>query len=113
MRFASTLLTHGAKSVLVTLGARGVLLVRAGASQAECVEFAALRPARIKSVTGAGDSLVGGIVVGLSLGRTLEQSIPIGLIAARLCIEGEATVSQAITPATLFAADLPATASVA
>ena len=57
MRFASTLLAQGAKSVLVTLGARGVMLVRAGAFQPEHVAFGALRPtAEVKSVTGAGAS---------------------------------------------------------
>jgi ribokinase len=65
------LLKMGAKQVVVTLGARGALIVTHSGSihvegnvVADCLD-----------TTGAGDAFMGGLAVGLAQGKTLEEAV--------------------------------------
>ncbi|RMI12706.1 ribokinase [Cellulomonas triticagri] len=66
-RVASRLLAHGVPSVVLTLGARGALVARAGHAP---VRITAPR-VRVVDTTGAGDAFVGALAAGLAAGDDL------------------------------------------
>jgi len=70
---------RGADTVVVTLGARGVLLVE----PARTVEIAAPRTTAVDSV-GAGDALNGALGAALAAGRSLEDAVRRAVVAASL-----------------------------
>ncbi len=75
---ARELIREGRCEILVlSLGAEGVLWV--SASQAEWMRAPAVT---VASSVGAGDSLVAGIVLGLSRGKPVRESVRLGLAAA-------------------------------
>jgi len=75
---ARELIRDGRCEVLVlSLGAEGVLWVSAG--EAEWMRAPAVT---VASSVGAGDSLVAGIVLGLSQGRPVREAVRLGLAAA-------------------------------
>jgi len=75
---ARELIRDGRCQVLVlSLGAEGVLWVSAG--EAEWMRAPAVT---VASSVGAGDSLVAGIVLGLSQGRPVREAVRLGLAAA-------------------------------
>lgn len=82
----------GSKSVLLTLGERGVILGRKGVA----AHFPAF-PARVTSVVGAGDTLVAAMAFCLSQGGAWEHAVEFGLAAAAVVVEkpGTSTVDLA------------------
>jgi ribokinase len=72
---------RGARSVLVTLGARGVAAVTAAGS----VHHAAV-PARAVDTTAAGDTFIGGLCCGLAQGLDVESAIALGQAAAAISV---------------------------
>eukprot|EP00164_Ancoracysta_twista_P005053 GFYU01006877.1.p1 GENE.GFYU01006877.1~~GFYU01006877.1.p1 ORF type:complete len:212 (-),score=43.68 GFYU01006877.1:260-895(-) len=94
-RAASVLLAHGVKHVLVTMGKRGVLCARRTEGQAATdvfTQYDAL-PVRVVNTSGAGDSFVSGFVTGITMGKTLPDSIGLGLQAARLTLQCPTTIA--------------------
>ena len=76
---AGRLLASGAGTVLVTLGARGVLACDGG----NATHFPAF-PVEAVDTTAAGDAFNGALAVGLAAGGTLDQAIPLANAAAAL-----------------------------
>ena len=80
-----------AEAVVVSLGSQGALLATAGQRQ----RFSAV-PVRTVSGVGAGDAMVAAIVVGLSRGWSLTESVRFGIAAgaAMLLTPGTAVCSR-------------------
>jgi ribokinase len=76
---AARLRAAGAGTVLVTLGARGVL-----ASDGESIVHFPAFPVEALDTTAAGDAFNGALAVGLAAGGSLEQAIPLANAAAAL-----------------------------
>ncbi len=87
------LLNKGVQNLLVTLGSDGVILANATGFH----HFPAI-PTSVVDVTGAGDAFVAGTIFGLLQDRDIYNSIPYGLITAKLTIQTTETVSSAINP---------------
>jgi ribokinase len=81
-RSADFFLVHGARNVLVTLGARGVLVKNA----ALCRHIPAVGAGRVVDTTGAGDAFVGGFAVALAEGRDLLTAARFGCAVAGLAV---------------------------
>jgi sugar/nucleoside kinase (ribokinase family) len=77
---ARTLLGYGPKAVAVKRGERGALL----ATKKGLREFPAYR-VDVVDTTCAGDAFVAGFLLGVSLGRPLEESARLGNAAGGLC----------------------------
>uniref|UniRef100_K3W7K7 Carbohydrate kinase PfkB domain-containing protein n=1 Tax=Globisporangium ultimum (strain ATCC 200006 / CBS 805.95 / DAOM BR144) TaxID=431595 RepID=K3W7K7_GLOUD len=56
---------------------------------------------QVKNCTGAGDSLVGGTVYGLTSGREIFQSCHLGMIAARQSLVSDNAINPSLTPEVL------------
>jgi ribokinase len=78
---ARRLLALGARNVLVTLGAHGVLAASADGE----AHYPAV-PVKAVDTTGAGDVFVGGFVAALSSGRPVSDAIRFGQQAASLSV---------------------------
>jgi 6-phosphofructokinase 2 len=72
--------------VVVSLGAEGALLATADGTQ----RFAAL-PVQARSTIGAGDSMLAGIVLGLSRGLPLHEAVRFGMAAGAAALLGSGT----------------------
>ena len=72
--------------VVLSLGAEGALLVTAE----ECDRFAAI-PVEARSTVGAGDSMLAGIVLGLSRALPLRKAVRFGLAAGAAALLGSGT----------------------
>jgi len=72
--------------VVLSLGEEGALLVTAE----ECARFAAV-PVQARSTVGAGDSMLAGIVLGLSRGLALREAVRFGLAAGAAALLGSGT----------------------
>ena len=72
--------------VVLSLGARGALLATAEG----CERFAAI-PVEARSTVGAGDSMLAGIVLGLSRGLPLRDSVRFGMAAGAAALLGSGT----------------------
>ncbi|WP_308194096.1 PfkB family carbohydrate kinase [Pelomonas sp. CA6] len=77
------LLALGPRQVLVTLGAQGALLGTADAPQGELLAGHAVRAV---DTVGAGDTLVGGLIVGLAEGLSAQAAVQLGQAAAALAV---------------------------
>lgn len=66
--------TKNCEAIVVSLGADGALLV-----SKDIVEHIPAPPAENKSTVGAGDSMVAGIVLSLSNGKTLQEAVRYGV----------------------------------
>jgi sugar/nucleoside kinase (ribokinase family) len=77
---ARTLLTYGPKAVAVKRGERGAML----ATKDGLSDFAAYR-VNVLDTTCAGDAFAAGFLLGVSLGRPLEESVRLGNAAGALC----------------------------
>ena len=84
---AHALVARGyAKAVLVSLGARGALLV----SKTEECRYPAI-PVTVRSNIGAGDSMLGAITLGLSQGMTLDAAVRFGTVAGAAALMAPGT----------------------
>jgi 6-phosphofructokinase 2 len=85
---AARLLVDGGRSeiVVLSLGGRGALLVTA--EQAE--RFPAI-PVSAKSTVGAGDSMLAGIVLGLTRGLLIREAVLFGIAAGAAALLGSGT----------------------
>jgi len=72
--------------IVLSLGAEGALLVTAR----QCERFAAV-PVEARSTVGAGDSMLAGIVLGLSRGLPLREAVRFGLAAGAAALLGSGT----------------------
>ena len=72
--------------VVLSLGARGALLATAKG----CERFAAI-PVEARSTVGAGDSMLAGIVLGLSRGLPLHDAMRFGMAAGAAALLGSGT----------------------
>jgi ribokinase len=79
---ARDLQARGARTVLVTLGERGVVLVGQQVRQVPAL------PVRAVDTTGAGDAFIGGLAVFVALGLPLEQA------ARRACAVAALSVTR-------------------
>ena len=104
------------KNVVVTLGKEGVCLVAGRKERSRdygkehdqyAVRFFYLSPDDVAesmvNCTGAGDTLVGGTLHGLSMGKDTYESVKIGMKAASMSIESEAPVSPLIRYDSVYA----------
>jgi len=96
-KYASILLDQGVNTAIVKLGANGVAV----ATNNYFTQYPPLPPSKIISVTGAGDSLVGGFVYGILSGVSLDGAIKYGLVCAKLALESDWAVSQVLDPSKL------------
>ena len=71
------LVRKGVKTVVISLGARGALFV----SERQSFHVSVPQVA-VKSKVGAGDSLIGGLVLALSRGKHLEEAARLGMAAS-------------------------------
>lgn len=78
---ARNLLARGVHSVLITLGAQGVLI-------ADADGFRHLPARKVQAVdsTAAGDTFVGGLAVGLTEGLSLDEAAALGQAASAICV---------------------------
>jgi 6-phosphofructokinase 2 len=84
---AQEVIRHGLSEIVVlSLGAQGSLL----ATVAGCERFAAV-PVEAKSTVGAGDSMLAGIVLGLSRGLALSEAVRFGMAAGAAALLGSGT----------------------
>jgi pseudouridine kinase len=90
---ADFLLSRGLSAVVVTRGAKGVYV----ATPESCHFFAVPKKEVHADVTGAGDSLAAGIIFGLHQGRTLVESVPLGIAASALSLRASESVSPLLT----------------
>lgn len=81
--------------LVVTLGSQGVLVATATALTP--LAAVALDPIRIVNTNGAGDSLAGAAVYGLSIGMDLVDAVTLGLSTACLTLQSPAAVSPLIS----------------
>ena len=72
--------------VVLSLGAEGALLVTAQ----ECERFAAV-PVEARSTVGAGDSMLAGIVFGLTQGLRVREAVQFGIAAGAAALLGSGT----------------------
>jgi len=78
----------GLRSIVVTMGAQGSVFAKMGGQSGWC-------PAHVVEVvdtTGAGDAFFSGVVIGLTNGRSLEESCSIGAKLAASAIASEENV---------------------
>lgn len=78
---ARSLLARGVRSVLITLGAQGVLIADADG----CRQLSA-RVVQAVDSTAAGDTFVGGLAVGLTEGLSLDKAAALGQAASAICV---------------------------
>lgn len=87
LKACQTLVTRGAtRWVALSLGAEGAMLVSAAEAW-----FAAALPGPVASTIGAGDSLVGGLVAGLSAGAAPADAFRLGIAASAAAVRTHGT----------------------
>jgi len=106
-RLASTLLTPSGdgpavrEAVIVTLGAAGAIVVRAGRPPLEVLG----QPVEAIDTVGAGDTFVGVLAADLASGRTLDEAVRRAVVAAGLSTTRPGARGGMPTSAELDAAD--------
>ncbi len=95
-RLAQLLCGRGAARAVVTAGAGGACGCENGA-----VFHASSLKAAVADVTGAGDSLIAATLWRLSLGESLADALPWGVLSAGLTVESEKSVRPDLSPAFL------------
>ena len=87
-RAARQIVERGRSEVVVlSLGAEGALLATADG----CERFAAIPVETARSTVGAGDSMLAGIVLGLSRGLPLHEAVRFGMAAGAAALFGVGT----------------------
>ena len=81
---AQRLRDQGAGTVIVTLGAAGILI-----ADGKGARHLPAPPAKVVDTTAAGDSFIGGFATGLVEGADIDRAAKLGLAAARLCVGRE------------------------
>ncbi len=102
---ASQFVLSTSLSVLfLTLGSHGAVAIhkRTSPGAVDCVFVPALLVPHIASVSGAGDSFVGGCLASLSFGRSYAECLMMGITCASLSL----TTSSAISPSLNHLSDL-------
>ena len=94
----AAILARGCERVTLTLGANGLIAYEGGAK----TEFAAPK-VPVVSVSGAGDALIAGTLLGLSEGGSLSASILFGLAATELTLQSIESVPPGLNRALLEA----------
>lgn len=92
----AAVMARGCRRLMLTLGANGLIAYEDGTK----AEFAAPQVA-VVSVSGAGDALIAGTLLGLSEGRSLVESIPFGLAATELTLQSLDSVPAGLDRAML------------
>jgi len=82
-----------AKTLIVTRGEHGSSII----SAAGRVDVPAVAPSRIVDPTGVGDAFRGGLMRGIALGLSYEQSAQMGSVAATYALEHMGGLSHAYT----------------
>ena len=82
---AETLVKRGVRMVVVSLAEKGALFV----TKKEAFHAQGIR-APVKSKVGAGDSLIGGFVLGLERGLSLREAARVGIAASASAVMREA-----------------------
>lgn len=86
-RAARQIIEQGRSEIVVlSLGAQGALVATADG----CERFAAI-PIEARSTVGAGDSMLAGIVLGLSRGLSLHEAVSLGMAAGAAALFGTGT----------------------
>lgn len=94
---ADVLLAKGVRQVVITMGAKGAY----ASDGTKRLRIDPL-PGKMVNGTGAGDALIAGVATGYLNGYALEESVLIGMGAASMTIESEATNAAELTfPAVL------------
>lgn len=93
---AASLRDRGARSVVVTMGAKGCVV----ASPAGVTACAAV-PAEPADITGAGDAMIAGTLHAMLRGAALERAVTTGALVAALTVESAASVRPDLSPALL------------
>jgi ribokinase len=78
---AQALHGQGARNVIVTLGAAGILILDASGHR-----HLPAPHAKVVDTTAAGDSFIGGFATGIVEGLSLDEAAILGLRAARICV---------------------------
>lgn len=87
------LLGLGPRSVVITLGAEGALLVTEGSSR----RFGAPKVEAVDT-TGAGDAFVGALAARLAAGSPLEEAVPYAVLAGAVAVTREGAQGSLPTP---------------
>ena len=82
-----------AKTLVVTRGEHGSSIITADGQ----VNVPAVKPSRIVDPTGVGDAFRGGLMRGIALGLSYEQSARMGSVAATYALEHMGGLSHAYT----------------
>lgn len=83
---ALTLIKQGARHVVVSMGKMGALF-----TDGTKAFFSPAIPVEVKSTVGAGDAMLGGILMGLSRGESPESSFRYGVAAGAASVMTEGT----------------------
>jgi fructokinase len=97
-RYASHFLAWGARQVVLTMGAAGVLLVDATGTA-----YYPTRQEEVIDVTGAGDSFWAGLLVAILDGYPLSEAIRAAQAVAAIKLQQVGPLSMAIDRANLYA----------
>jgi pseudouridine kinase len=100
---------RGVEQVIVSLGALGVCWCDA---QGEC-GFLAARSVQVVNASGAGDALFSGVLHGHLQGKTLAESMPLGLACAELTLRSPSANCPGLSSLALstYVANLPVPAT--
>lgn len=74
-------------NIIVTLGARGAILIRKGERKIVRVDAVSVDSDKVVDTTGAGDCLTGYICAGITRGWDLERALKTAVAAASLCVQ--------------------------
>lgn len=88
---ARSLIHQGARELIVTLGSRGAMHVTA-----ESVNKVGTHPVTVVDTTAAGDSFIGGLVVALSEGKSMNEALEFSKAVSALTVS--ATGAQTSLP---------------
>jgi 2-dehydro-3-deoxygluconokinase len=92
---ARAALAAGASTAVVTLGANGLLLARAG----EMTHYPAVPVAVVVDATGSGDILAGTLTARLALGDDLDVAVRLGMAAASEAVRHRGGTTRLATAA--------------